>query len=139
MAACSKGGAKADTWKVAGVDVPVALVPKTVDFPTTGFNQKLGDKIDTAMLAAMEHAAPGVRLYYNGYPNVEAYVVRFESDPIPDLTKAWGAPASNDTSGPGVMIGTEQRPCWDNPAKKVRACVEKLRDKTFFDLVTAPM
>ena len=142
--ASGSGAGAATTWKVAGADVPFTVVPRTVELPT-GFPQKIGDAIDSTSLATMEHAHDGVRLYYAGAwdgedpKKITGYVVRFGADPVPDLTKAWGPPTSNVTSGDHIMVGTESNACWDNAKANVRACVQKLRDKTFFDLETRAM
>jgi hypothetical protein len=131
-------GKAEEKWTIGGVELPASVVPPTVDFPTV-FPTKIGDTMVDSTLT-LERSQPGVRLFYEGEDpanarKVTGWVIRFERDPVPDLTKKWGAPTPGPTSGPGISTSTERNDCWEAPARHVKACVVKLREKTFLDLV----
>lgn len=144
--ACKNGGGEkkqAEAWTIAGVALPASVVPPTVDFPTA-FPTQIGGTMVDSTLYELEKSQPGVRLFYMGdeppnHRKVIGFDIRFEKDPVPDLTKKWGPPTHGPTSGPGISTDTESNECWQAPARKVKACVVKLTPKTFYDLTFTPL
>jgi hypothetical protein len=130
-----KTGGADGSWTIGDITVPNSAIPQKLDVPTV-LPIKIGGAALSGEMNEMAMVVPeklNVSYEFGDPPNddvVRGYRAMIYADPMPELTKKWGASTNKPNSS------FEVSECWTAPEKKLEACVTKNSGQPHWVLTT---